>query len=86
MRTVVFSVALLGMAMIAGAQTTQAPATTWTLVTNSATNGADGLLRHATNVVIQIGTIRLTADEIDLDPATGRMDLRGNVQMLTPPR
>lgn len=97
MKSVLLIGIVLGIAMIGSAQTIggglgptpgqviQAPETTWGLVTNDATTDPDGIIRHAKGVEINIGTIRLTADEADFNRETGQMDLRGNVQMLTRP-
>ena len=84
MKMILFVGAALGIAMIGSAQTAQAPEA---LVTsNKAVQDAQASLRHFTGAVdIQIGGIRVTADEADLHLDTGEYDLRGNVHLKTRP-
>jgi lipopolysaccharide assembly outer membrane protein LptD (OstA) len=76
--------ALLGAAIVGSAQTAQAPDTQWGMVVNDATQ-AGALTHFKGGVAIQIGTIRINADEADFNRETGQLDLLGNVRMLTKP-
>ena len=82
---ILFVGAVLGIAMIGSAQTAQAPVGQ-VLSNKSARDAQDASLRHFTGAVeIQIGGIRVTADEADLHLDTGEYDLRGNVHVKTRP-
>jgi lipopolysaccharide assembly outer membrane protein LptD (OstA) len=69
---------VVGMTVFGSAQTA-AP-------TVSATANAiqsDTLVHLRGSVELKMGTIRITADEADMNTATGEVDLRGNVHMST---
>ena len=92
MKSVLFLSAILGIAAtqqtlprpsgLGPAQTAQAE-TPIGLVTDDSTNDADGVLRHANKARLTIGTVQITADEVDYNRATGEYALRGDVRILT---
>jgi lipopolysaccharide assembly outer membrane protein LptD (OstA) len=92
MKSVLFLSAILGVLStqqilprpsgLGPAQTGQAE-TSIGLVTDDATNDPDGVLRHANKARFTIGTVQLTADEVDFNRATGEYVLRGDVRILT---
>jgi lipopolysaccharide assembly outer membrane protein LptD (OstA) len=63
--------------------TAQTVAPTW-LATADSMQGTDPSVVHLRGAVeLKQGTIRITADEADMNTVTGEADLRGNVHMST---
>jgi lipopolysaccharide assembly outer membrane protein LptD (OstA) len=83
-KTILLVGAVLGVTMIGSAQTAQAPEGRVLAATQEIVDESLTYLRGG--VEIQIGGIRVTADEVDFHGDTGVYDLRGNVHLLTRPR
>jgi lipopolysaccharide assembly outer membrane protein LptD (OstA) len=71
---------VFGMTVFGSAQTA-APTLSVTWTTANAIQS--DTLMHLRGVEFKMGTVRITADEADMNTATGEVDLRGNVHMST---
>jgi len=77
MKAALLAAVILGWTVSAGAQTS---APDITVVANAVQQ--DTPLTHLRgSVELKLGTIRITADEADMNNATGEVDLRGNVHL-----
>jgi lipopolysaccharide assembly outer membrane protein LptD (OstA) len=83
MKAALLVVLVFGLTVFAGAQTA---APTFELKWGTMANDiqvADSVTHLRGGVELKLGTIRITADEADMNTTTGEVDLRGNVHLST---